>query len=355
MRNSPPEELTLTGAGLRLREVLPEGWLVKSAVGSGPLDGQLSITPPNWSKVTFDVELTRWTTAPTSQLRGVLADRATRTPRPILLVSDYLNAPMRRACEAQGIGYLDSMGWVLLHTEDPALFIRIDGRERPAPRVTHEVSRLNGIAAGRVIRTMLTIEPPVRVRELAQVADVRSAGSVSKILPTLVAADAIDRGEDGEVTQIRRRRLLERWTEDYSYLSSNGITLSYLAPRGLTSVLQRLGEYEGVCVTGSMAASEYLSPGTVPVVPTLRLALYADDPERIRRELDLHREDRSMSNVLITKPKDQAILSGQPGGTFRVAPLPQVLADLMTLPGRETALADQLMDQLALTDHRWAR
>lgn len=356
MRNARLPEPTLVHARDRLRETLPATWSIGEPVAAGPLDGQLRLTSSAGDTVTFDVELKRWTTAPASQLRGILADRAQRTPRPILLVSDYLNRPMREACEAHGVSYLDAMGWMLLSTEQPSLFVRVTGKERPAPRTANEVIRLNGVAAGRVIRTLLSTEPPVGVRELAQLAGVKSPGSVSKILPTLAAADAIDRDESGRVTQIRQRRLLDRWTQDYSYLRSNSISLDYLDPRGIHHAVEGLEAMGGVRFTGSYAAHAYLerlSPAAVPVVPTTRLTLYADDLHQVRHSLGLHRVDRRQANVLMTTPRDKAILQSGPDDPPSMAPLSQVLADLMALPGREFALAEQLIDQLARTTGRW--
>ena len=84
--------------------------------------------------------------------------------------------------------------------DNPAIFIRTEGADRPAPRVASEVTRLNGIAVGRIIRTLLEIQPPIGVRDLSQRARVKSAGSVSKLLPTLVSAGAVVRYENAQIT-----------------------------------------------------------------------------------------------------------------------------------------------------------
>lgn len=262
---------------------------------------------------------------------------------------------MRQACEELGVSYLDGFGWVFLRSDDPALFVRVDGQDRPAPRVSNEVTRLNGIAAGRVIRALLQLQPPLGVRQLADLANVKSPGSVSKILPTLVAADAVKRDSNGQVVEIHRRTMLERWTEDYSILHSNGVALDFLAPRGLGSVLQQLPAVDRVSVTGAHAAHAYLEPGTVPVVPATRLALYVDDMPSVQRALGLSRSERHVANVIMVAPKDKSLLTPHRHTPLPVVPLPQCLADLMTLPGREGSLADQLLDQLAQKDSAWKR
>jgi hypothetical protein len=65
--------------------------------------------------------------------------------------------------------------------------------------------------------------------------------------------------------------------------------------------------------------------------------------------------DRQSSNVVITAPRDPELVTSPTlsDSDLPLAALPQVLADLLTLPGRESLLADQLMDQLAESDPMW--
>lgn len=353
MGNMDLREPSVHGAASQLGLLLPDEWSVAPNVTSGPLDGQIALTAPDGTHVAFDVHLKRWTTAPTSQLRGALLNLPRRAHHPVLLVSNYLNRPMRQACEDLGVSYIDTLGWTLVRSDHPALFIRADGRDLPAPRVANEVTRLNGVAAGRVIRALLELEAPLGVRQLAHLAGVSSPGSVSKILPTLVAADAIRRDSTGQVTKIYRRRLLERWTQDYSFLHSNGVPLDFLAPRGLEDVLKRLPSLEPVAITGAYAARQYLDVNTVPVVPASRLALYIRDMDLVQGALGLYREDRSRANVILVVPKDKTLLETPESTSFPSVSLPQCLADLLTLPGRESSLADQIIDQLAIKDPTW--
>lgn len=352
MGNALAQEPTLRDAVARLDRLLPHDWTVRADAG-GPLDGQVTLAGPGGAEVAFDVLLKKWTTAPTSHLRGVLLDLPRRPGRSVLLVSNYLNRPMRQACEQLGVSYLDGFGWTLLRSDDPALLVRTEGEDRPAPRVANEVSRLNGIAAGRVIRALLQLQPPLGVRQLAELAEVKSPGSVSKILPTLVAADAVKRDATGQVVGIHRRRLLERWTQDYSVLHSNGVALDFLAPRGLERVLQQLATLQGITVTGAHAARAYLDSSTVPVVPATRLTLYVSDMHTAKNALGLHRMDRHQANVIMVAPKDRSLLVPHRQAPLPTVPVAQCLADLMTLPGRESSLADQLIDQLAQKDPAW--
>jgi hypothetical protein len=350
------EETLIQALTGRLRELLPSNWVVEVVAASdSPVDATIILNGPRGVRGVLDVAVKRWTTAPTSAVTGVLAGVLRRTPNPLLLMTDYTNRPLREACEELGINYLDASGWALIAMDDPPIYIRAEGAERPQPRRASEVTRLNGIAVGRILRTLLETRPPIGVRELAQRASVKSPGSVSKLLPTLGSAGAIERDQRGQIVVVRRRALLQRWTQDYSFLNGNGVVLDYLAPRGLVPVVKRLSQSSNVCVTGAFAGNDYLSAHTVPVVPASRLSLYSDNPGQLATDLGLVRMDRQSSNVVMAVPRDSELLAStvRRASNLPLAPLPQVLADLLTLPGRESLLADQLMDQLAESDKLW--
>ena len=355
MRNRAVEE-TLSVALLRLRLLLPSTWsLDLTPASEGRADATVILKGPGNASALLDVAVKRWTTAPTSNVTGVLASVQRTTSNPVLLVTDYTNRPLRKACEELGISYLDEAGWAFIKMDDPPIFIRTEGTYRPAPRVASEVTRLNGVAVGRIIRTLLEIQPPIGVRDLSQRAGVKSAGSVSKLLPTLVSAGAVVRDEAARIVDVRRRALLDRWTQDYSFLNGNGLVLDYLAPRGLGPVLERLTDVSGLRVTGAFAGRAYLNKESVSVVPATTLSLYANNPRQLGDQLGLIRVDRQSSNVLIAAPRDPelVVLPTPTDAELPLAPLSQVLPDLLTLPGRESLLADQLMDQLAESDPMW--
>jgi hypothetical protein len=86
------------------------------------------------------------------------------------------------------------------------------------------------------------------------------------------------------------------------------------------------------------------------------LTLYCEDITGVARSLELVREDRRISNVMITKPRDRTLLdtAERSNSGLRMAPVAQVLADLLTLPkGRLAQEAEQLIDTLAGTDASW--
>jgi hypothetical protein len=357
-----PEMVFLAEALKTVERVVPASWVVSF---EDPelrrrdtwLDGTLELVGPGGARARFIVETKRSGLSASTLILALKARAQEEEGTPLLYVTDYVNPVVREGLAKAGISYVDGTGWIRLISDDPPMVISAEGAERsPRPRTSSSTMRLNGRAAGRIIRTLLQEPPPYGVRALAKLSGT-SPGSVSKLLPTLVADGAVDRDESGSVTWVRRRRLLERWTIDYSFLDSNGPVLDYLAPRGLDRVIGqlRLGK-GGVCVTASAAARTYLPVGITPVVPLTLLACYADDIQSLAADLGLVRADRQSSNVLITTPADPLLLTAprRASDGLPTAPLSLALADLLSLPGRSAQEAEQLMDMLAVTDPTWS-
>ena len=90
------------------------------------------------------------------------------------------------------------------------------------------------------------------------------------------------------------------------------------------------------------------------VLPLRLLALYAADRVVLFRELGLLDAEPSTANVVIAEPQDDEILPSAGDPATLVAPVALVLADLLSLPGRSDAEADQLMDAFsASTETSW--
>lgn len=171
---------------------------------------------------------------------------------------------------------------------------------------------------------------------------------MSKLLPTLASEGIIDRDERGAVVSVRRRALIQRWARDYSYPKTNGSVGYFIVLRGLDRTLLRLGDLPvPVTLTGSAAARRLLPEGTTSVVPLRLLALYVDAPSALVDELGFISAEPATANTVVAVPQDRRVL------TDDVAPVALVLADLLTLPDRSDAEAEQLIDVLARTDKAW--
>jgi hypothetical protein len=347
-------------AASMLQGRLPEGWQVDLdpvVKGRPKYDAILTLTSPKGAVTTFIVKakgvVRPSVKAVIDQLRAIAVGA---DARPVLLITEYASPPLRRELEDAAISYLDTTGWACLASDDPALLVRLEGANKPPrPRENAATARLNGPAAARAIRYLLEAQPPLGIRELAAKSS-SSPAAVSKMMPTLVDAGAVERSDDGTVTRIRRRTLLDRWAADYSFVNSNGVVLDYIAPRGVARTLERIRGRDDIAVSGSAAAREYLPAGTTSVVPLGLLTLYGDDVNGIARSLELVRADRAASNVMITAPRDRTLLTDSPPSAsgWSIVPVGQVLADLLTLPRARLAQeAEQLIDVLAVNDGSW--
>lgn len=277
---------------------------------------------------------------------------------PSLLVTSYANPALRKVCEAAGVSYLDETGWVYLRSDDTGLFVTHEGAKRSPSSEKREttMSRLDGPGASAVIRSLWAARPPVGVRALANHAEV-SPGTAAKVLPSLARYGAIERDMTGAVTAVDRRLLLERWVQDYGFLTTNSEVHWFLAPRGPSSAWndlilpQHIGPNEPrpevlLAATGYQGVISVLRNAASAVIPNALLSLYASDPELLASWLGLKRASRQTANVVIAKPRDVSLLRPRPAPV----PLPQALADLMTMGSRFPELAEQILDMVADTD-----
>lgn len=359
MRNITITETSVLGDALAgVEALLPASWRLgqRTGVQSGKrrLDAVVDLTGPNGDRATFAVEIKRSGSVPQPLLLTALRQLEQQVGGLVLFVSDYIGPSLRAALANDGISYADATGWVHLVSEDPLILLTGQGADRsPRARQASAVTRLNGVAASRTIRELATTLLPVGVRNLAATADV-SPGSVSKLLVTLASEGIVDRDQRGAVLAVRRRALIRRWIRDYSFTKSNRPVGYYIAPRGLERTMSRLDELGAATLTASAAARRLLPETVTSVLPLRMLALYAGDQAALSGTLGLIAADPASANFVIAAPQDPRVLPTPDGSAqLSIAPVALVLADLLTLPRRSDAEADQLMDALAATDPAW--
>lgn len=338
----------------RLRNMLPPTWSVqlddeRLLVSGRKIDGVLRLRSPRGISANFIVEAKSSTNR--LGVQGVidqvlfLADG-----RPAIIVTDYANPSMRSACEAAGLNYLDLTGWIYLRDDNLGLFIRNQGALRsPAPPLKRgtAMGRLDGPGASQIVRTLWAAPLPIGVRDLAAIAAV-SPGTVAKVLPTLTQYGAVSRDTKGEVVYVDRRLLIERWTQDYGIYKTNPEVLWRLAPRGPDHAYSDLlklraplaADDRDISLTGYMGGSLNLPTKTYSVIPHSLLSIYSKEPDQLSDALRLRRATPTTANVVLIRPKDARLLQAYP----LPVPLPQVLADLLTMGGRFPELADQLFE-----------
>lgn len=348
---------TIRDAVDRIAALLPASWRLDerpdAASDGRRFDAVVELVGSNTATVSFVVETKRSGSVAASLLIPALHQLERASGMPVLFVSDYIGPALRDTLTGEGFSFADATGWVRVTSADPLVLLTGQGAARaPRTRRTSAVTRLNGLAASRIIRALATTDVPVGVRGLAGLADV-SPGSVSKLLVTLASEGVVDRDESGGIAAVRRRALLSRWVVDYSFAKTNTSVGHFIAPRGLERTLVRLDEQMNVAITGSAAARRLLPESSTSVVPLRLLAIYAEQPTELAGELGLIDAEPATANVVIARPQDPEILAPSGDDGLRTAPLPLVIADLLTLPGRSDAEAEQLMDALATADDTW--
>jgi|GEM_PF-367340 len=343
-----------------IRQYLPPGWSIDlieaAAAGDTRPDTILAVHATDGTIGRMALEVKRTSSGSATSL--VAQARALRddTGLPVLLVVDYANPVLRQECERNDVSYIDMTGWIRLRLDMPAVFLQAPGAPRdPRPPRETSINRLDGKGAGRVVRGLLDGGEPMRVRALAGQVDV-SPGTVAKVLATLAREDVIERSPNGVVTRVRRRALLDRWTRDYSFLRSNGPVRRYVAPRGLPTLLARLQGDQAVVCTGSFAGRALLPADVAPVTPLTQMALLSDEPIEVAARLGLVPSTAAAANVLLAIPYDPSLIDEATvtaDGVRVVGSRGQVLADLLTLPGRAPEEAEQLIDALSISDEAW--
>ena len=358
MRNRPlSETLLLREAVAGLSERLPKSWSLSSeptleSSASAGVDATLSIRGPDGSKVIIVVEIKNTIDARdvprlASQLR--LAQAALPVPNSAILIAPFISDRTRSVLEDEAIGYVDSTGNVRLQIEQPALFVRTTGAESsPWKQEARPLRSLRGPSSGRAVRSLIDFRPPYGIRELANLSGT-PAPTLSRVAE-LLSRDAllVRDGSRGKILELDWRGVIRRWAQDYSFARANN-TDSYIAPRGLRSILQRLPTLATpYAITGSIAASELN-----PIAEARAATIFVDNLESAAAELDLKPVDAG-ANVVLAEPFDGVVFQRtrvSKGLTYVAAS--QLAVDLLTGPGRGPSEGEAVLRWMSENESQW--
>lgn len=354
MRNQPRREKDQFRALLeQLARALPKAWTtnleVEPKVEDRRPDAVLTIQGPDGSTTRLVVEA-KARISPSgvgAALFQLESYQATSEADGGLLIADYLSPRSRELLEERGINYVDGTGNIRVALDRPALFVSASGVDRdPAPPRQVPLRSLKGRSAGRIVRAILDFLPPYTVTQLAGLAD-SNPPMVYRVFELLEGEALLAREPRGAVTSVDWRALIDAWTRDYRFASSNRTT-SLLAPKGTLSVVERLRDLSGkVAVTGSMAARG------LRTAPTRLLALYVEDVAAAADQLDLREVDTG-ANVILAEPFDDVVFERvSPTGDLPFAAASQVVADLLTGPGRWPEEAQQMLAWMTDSEELW--
>jgi len=326
------------------------GWTAELAESelrepNGNLDGVVRVTAPDGRAGALIAEV-KQRLDPRRALDLAAQVKLLANGRPTLAVAPWMSRSTREVLGGEGINLVDLTGSVRLVLSEPGLFIETIGADRdPWPEASRVT--LRGSKAARVVRALCAGRPPLGVREIAAEA-CTTPGYVSKLLGVLNEQAAVRRTETGQVGGVDLRRLLERWADD-APLDARAATSTWIAPRGLTALQEKLRKTEArYAVTGSLAASR-----RAPVAAPRIVSIYVDDPETFAQDIDLRPADAG-ANVLLLVPDDEDPFDDPwVDQGVRFAALPQVVADLLSGPGRGPAEAEALLTWMSENAEVW--
>ena len=270
------------------------------------------------------------------------------TPKqPVLVAAPFISTRTQERLEAQGFGYADLTGNVRLSLSQPGLFVETTGAsENPEPSLRDRKS-LKGAKAGRLVRALCDFRTPMGLREAAKRAGV-DAGYASRVVGLLNREALITRSGRTPITSVDWQGLLRRWSQEYSPFRRGGATM-YLAPRGVPAVVDKLKSVRTrFAVTGSWVAAQ-----VAPVAPPRLLLVYVDERAVVDKQLDLRPTDTG-ANVALLTPFDGVVYerASKKNGIACTA-LSQVVADLLTSPGRGPKEAEALMEWMRDNEGTW--
>lgn len=328
---------------LVLRRALPPGW--KADVVSTRGETRLRIRSPDGTDGVLAVDAKR-RLAPGAV--GALASSVMRGVAGRLLFAGWLSPLAQRALSEANVGYVDLTGNIDLRMARPGLFVRDVGASRDPEPAPSTLKSLKGAGAARAVRALVDFQPPYGVRELA-LASGASAALVSRVAALLEREKLITRTE--VIEEVQWEPVLRRWAEDYSFVRTNRI-VTCLDPRGVPSLLRKLSTYDA---PWAATATLGVPPGTA-VAPVQVASVYVRSPEQAMSDLGLTPTEAG-ANVLLVEPPDDGVFARVVRGEDRVvrcAPS-QVVADLLTGPGRGTSEATALLAWMRQNEAVWRR
>lgn len=343
-----------------IRDRLPGGWGAQFEVGVGSpirdFDAVLRVVTPDGESAPLVIAAkrlleTRDVALAIERLRraaSTLPDGAEVVP---LLAARYLSPSTRARIAEAGVGYVDATGNMLVTADRPALFIADRGADRdPWRGPGRPLGSLKGPPAARVVRALVDFAPPYTVPELSGRAGA-STGATYRAVEFLEQEDLVERQRYGQISDVRWRKLLERWSADYGFASSNTVA-TYLEPRGLAALMDRLASLPDLdyVVTGSLAAERVAA-----YAPARLATIYVRDPRAALEALDLRPADTGANVALATGNYDVVFDRADTIDGLRVAALSQVAVDLLTGPGRNPSEATALLDWMEADESRWRR
>lgn len=344
---TPTDRQLPTVAADAVRALLPASWKVAvRAARRRDADATLRLTAPDGRSADLAVEAkqrieARDVPSVARQLREIEASNG-------LVAARYLSPRAREALRAEGLSYVDATGNVDVSVDEPAVALRAVGADRDPWRAPESpLGGLQGLPAARVVRALVDLPAPWKMRELAAAAGT-SLGSTARAVDLLVREGLIERDRRGTIQAAQWDELLEHWAADYD-LTRGRRVVRLLAPRGLEAVERTLSKLRQQYAVGGSLAARWQLPYAEPTTAIV----YTPDADRLQRALRLT-PAQTRANVLLIEPRDDLPLvrTQRQDDVVYTGPS-QTVADLLNGPGRNPEEGRALLDWMRTHERDW--
>jgi hypothetical protein len=266
-----------------------------------------------------------------------------------MLMAPFLSQGTRRFLRERGVSWADGTGNFRMVLDKPVVFIEIEGAAKnPFGRGDVPLKSLKGPSAAAVVRALCDYRPPYSLGQLAKATGL-STVSIFRVVDLLTREALVQKeSRRGPVVASDWAGILRRWCEDYALLGSNR-ALSVLEPRGTDSLLEKLRTTDSdYALTASAVANR-----VAPVAPSRLIAVYAELPEALATDLGVEVVEVG-ANAQLVEPFSPVIMQRtERRDGLTCASLTQVVADLLTSPGRGPAEAEALIAWMRENEDEW--
>lgn len=353
-------------AQARLKLALPLNWKISKALNLAAtsrqreFDGILTIQNAKLEEMNFLVEVkTDLYARDLGKTIEVLQRYQKKVNRSApMIMARFISEPVRQLLKERGISYVDATGNLQLVFPGEDYYIRDVGEKSDPWRMPGRPrNTLKGVPVAKVLLALIESPSAISIPELIKVAK-SSSGVTYRVIEylekeNLVTIQKIQTGEriKQKIVDVKWRKIIERWSEDYGFLKSNDISLC-IEPRGLERLLAKLASEKKAeyVITGSLAANVY-APYATP-----RLAMiYSKNPYELIDSLGLTPTEAG-TNVLIASTEYE-IFFNKPKtiNGIKYAPPTLVALDLLTSPGRGPAEGEELLNWMEVNQSEWKR
>ena len=352
MREESSLKAQVAAAVALLRARLPERWQVDAVTqptDKGQPDATIRVRSPDGTAADVVVEYkARLDPAKVPVALEQLQKWPNAQP---MLMAPFLSQGTRRLLRERGVCWSDAAGNFRMVLESPTVFFEIEGAAKnPFGRGGAPLKSLKGPSAAAVVRALCDYQPPYSLGELAKATGLATV-SIFRVVDVLTREALVEKeSQRGPIVASDWVGILRRWCEDYSLLGSNRAS-SVLEPRGADAFLAKLREAKVPYVLTASSVANRLAP----LAPSRLIVAYTETPEAMASELGVTPTDAG-ANAQLVEPFSPVLMQrSEMRDGLKCANLSQVVADLMTSPGRGPSEAEALITWMRGNESAWRR